>query len=92
LRPVAADLTTGQATGFGNDRLIRIEDLVGAEGDDTLIGNDVANLLIAFGGDDHLEGRGGNDRLNGGDDTDLLDGGAGAHDVCRGGETVLNCE
>jgi hypothetical protein len=89
---VVADLNSGQATGFGNDRLVSIEDLFGDEGDDTLIGDGAANLLVGFEGDDHLEGRGGNDRLRGGADTDFLDGGAGTNDRCRGGETVLNCE
>jgi hypothetical protein len=89
---VAADLNTGQATGYGNDRLVRIESLIGTFGSDTLIGNDVRNRFLGLIGDDHLEGRGGNDRLDGGDDTDFLDGGAGANDACVNGETVLNCE
>jgi Ca2+-binding RTX toxin-like protein len=57
-----------------------------------LIGNDQANRLFGEVGDDHLEGRGGNDLLEGFDGIDFLDGGTGIHDICRHGETVLNCE
>lgn len=90
--PVVADLNTGEATGQGNDRLFGIENLFSGPGADILIGNDVANDLRGFGGNDQIEGRGGDDSLNGGDDTDTLDGGDGANDVCINGETVLNCE
>jgi Ca2+-binding RTX toxin-like protein len=90
--PLTADLTTGQATGHGNDTLVAIEGLAGSQGGATLIGNDLPNRLFGEVGDDHLEGRGGNDFLQGFDGTDYLDGGTGAHDDCRNGETVLNCE
>jgi Ca2+-binding RTX toxin-like protein len=86
---LAADLNTGQATGYGN---VSIDVLVGDAGADTLIGNDVANRLIGLRETITLKGRGGNDSRDGGDDTDFLDGGAGAHDDCFQEETILNCE
>jgi serralysin len=49
-----------------------IENAAGGGGHDTLIGNDVANLL---------SGRGGNDTLNGGLGGDILDGGEGIDTV-----------
>lgn len=45
-----------------------IEDAIGGSGNDTMLGNDIAN---------QLEGRDGNDSLNGGKGVDFLYGGAG---------------
>lgn len=89
--PVTVDLTTGQATGFGNDTLRSIEDVIGTDDGDTLIGNGARNRLFGFAGPDHIEGRGGDDFLNGGAGTDVVDGGNGS-DTCMGGETLLGCE
>ena len=91
-QPVSADLTTGHATGFGEDTLVGVEELEGGAGSDTLIGDDLGNALFGNGGDDHLEGRGGDDVLDGSEGNDFLDGGAGTQDRCSNGETVLNCE
>jgi hypothetical protein len=89
---VTADLLSGQASGFGSDVLKGLENLSGWGGSDTLLGNDLPNILEGNAGDDHLEGRGGNDDLGGSFGTDFLDGGPGDHDICDDGETVLNCE
>lgn len=43
-----------------------IEDATGGSGNDTLIGNDVANTLTGNDGDDFLTGHGENDELDGG--------------------------
>ncbi len=51
--------------------------LYGGNGNDTLIGNNIANFLNGEGGDDSLVGNGGNDNLFGGAGRDTLDGGAG---------------
>ncbi len=76
----------GQNTGHGTDRLISIEQVDGAQGHDSLSGNNLANrlagndgndLLIGAGGADALLGGAGNDRLNGGSDNDVLSGGTG---------------
>ena len=60
-----------------------IENAVGGTGNDTLIGNDVANDLSGGLGDDILEGGAGNDTLTGGigADTFVLKSGFGADTV-----------
>ncbi len=56
---VIADLSTGQATGDGTDKLIGIEGLVGSKYDDTLTGDENANVFAGLGGDDAIDGGGG---------------------------------
>jgi len=86
---VTVDLnTTGiQATGYGNDRLIDIENVTSGAGNDTLIGNGVANVLNAGGGNDSLIGGAGNDTLYAGAGDDTLSGDAG-DDVINGGDGI----
>jgi Ca2+-binding RTX toxin-like protein len=68
---VLASLTTGLA-GFtsqgdaSGDTYNGIENLTGSAFNDTLIGNNDANIIIGDTGDDILEGLGGGDTLNGG--------------------------
>lgn len=66
-----------QDTGHGSDKLIGIEIVITAGGDDTLTGNAEANKFVAGGGDDVLNGLGGNDKLLGGAgiDTAMFSGG-----------------
>jgi serralysin len=61
-----------------------IENAIGGAGDDTLTGNEVANVLTGNGGADNLYGGDGGDTLNGDAGTDTLKGGAGA-DTLNGG-------
>lgn len=78
---VTANLSTGTATGEGNDTLVRIEGLLGTvDFPDTLTGDD---------NDNYLDGDGGNDTLNGGDGDDLFLGGAG-DDTMNGGPGVFD--
>jgi len=60
---VLVDLTRGIAEdGFGGvDVLISIENVIGADGNDTLTGDDGPNGLRGNGGSDVLDGRGGED-------------------------------
>ncbi len=69
----------------GDDRGATIFDL-----QDGVAGDDGANQLFGYGGDDDLHGRGGPDMLLGGRGDDYLDGGAG-DDLLRGaaGRDVL---
>lgn len=69
---------------LGGDRLIRIENLIGGLGDDSLAGSDRANRLAGGNGDDLLSGRAGDDTLTGGRGDDTLNGDTG-RDVLTGG-------
>ena len=66
------------------DKLTSIENLIGSDHDDVLIGNAVKNQLDGGEGDDHLYGGAGADTLNGEDGDDHLSGGAG-DDTLLGG-------
>jgi Ca2+-binding RTX toxin-like protein len=57
--------------------LVRVENLVGGEGNDTFIGDSLVNQLEGRGGEDTLDGREGDDTLAGGTGNDLLTGGGG---------------
>ncbi len=58
---VSLAVTTTQATGFGNDRLLGFENLTGSRFDDRLTGNDGNNVLDGGLGNDSMEGGLGND-------------------------------
>ena len=64
--------------GFTIANGVTIENARSGSGNDTLIGNDAANLLSAGAGNDSLDGGAGSDTLIGGLGKDLLTGGAGA--------------
>jgi Ca2+-binding RTX toxin-like protein len=74
---VTANLSTGQATGEGEDTLSGIENLTGGSGADTFTGDSNANLLIGKGGNDVLSGGAHHDTLDGGLGDDTLTGGTG---------------
>ena len=63
---IAGAQNTGPA---GSDTLAGVENLVGTNGNDTLLGNTSANSLDGGDGDDVLNGRAGNDRIIGGTGT-----------------------
>jgi hypothetical protein len=65
---------------IGNMNIARgtvIENAIGGDRDDQIIGNGVANSLVGNGGNDNLFGGGGDDVLSGGTGDDVLDGGLG---------------
>ncbi|MCI4661687.1 MAG: hypothetical protein MRY63_07710 [Neomegalonema sp.] len=66
------------------DTLIAIENAIGTEFDDLMLGAGTENLLDGGAGLDRLNGRGGNDWLRGGEGDDLLIGANGA-DLLEGG-------
>jgi Ca2+-binding RTX toxin-like protein len=69
---------TGTAAAFG-DTFNSIENLSGSNtGNDTLVGNAVANKINGNGGNDTLRGQDGDDLLRGGLGNDTLTGGVGA--------------
>jgi len=66
-----------------------MENLIGTMFDDVLIGDDTANLLSGFFGDDVLTAGGGNDFVDGGDGADQIDGGDG-DDILTGGTSEFD--
>jgi Ca2+-binding RTX toxin-like protein len=54
------------------DLIVRVENVIGGRGNDTLLGNDANNNLIGNDGNDHLDGRTGRDQLIGGFGRDIL--------------------
>ncbi|MDO8607286.1 MAG: cadherin-like domain-containing protein [Phaeospirillum sp.] len=84
------DLNAGASSWIADNTLTIadntiIENAIGGDGDDWMVGNSLANLLQGRRGDDILFGAGGNDTLVGGTGNDTLDGGIGA-DVLEGGD------
>uniref|UniRef100_UPI003CCB8F81 calcium-binding protein n=1 Tax=Azospirillum halopraeferens TaxID=34010 RepID=UPI003CCB8F81 len=80
------DLAAGVADGGGDnvDTLISIENVIGSNFADVLMGDDGPNRLRGLQGDDLIYGRGGDDVLAGGAGADTLYGGAG-NDLLYGG-------
>jgi uncharacterized delta-60 repeat protein len=68
-----------QASGpeIGVDQIAGIENVIGGQGDDSITGDGVANVLSGESGNDSLVGGGGNDTLVGGPGDDNLDGDEG---------------
>lgn len=76
-------ITGAQATGYGQDTLINIQNLEGGSGADKFTGDGANNRLTGNGGNDTLVGAAGNDTLVGGSGADNLQGGADA-DLLQG--------
>jgi ELWxxDGT repeat protein len=79
-----AILGVQETGGAGRDLLLRIENLEGGDGADSLTGDAGANSLAGGAGNDLLAGGAERDRLSGGAGSDTLDGGAG-NDLLSGG-------
>jgi Ca2+-binding RTX toxin-like protein len=73
----------------GNEALdlFALENLTGGSGNDTLVGDNAANVLRGNAGNDTLSGEGGADRLDGGDGDDTLNGGTGNDQFLGGAGT-----
>lgn len=67
---VVVNLATGISTDFA--RISGFRDITGSRGDDTLVGNDLANTILGGEGGDVLSGGGGVDVIDGGIGTDRL--------------------
>ena len=80
---IVADMAPGGATTLNGVTIVQttattvIENAVAGDGNDTLLGNDVANELHGMRGNDTLYGELGDDTLNGGAGNDILWGGTG---------------
>jgi subtilisin family serine protease len=77
--PVTVNLAAGTLSGviFGNDSFTGFENVLGARGSDSFVGDASANGLNGGEGNDTLDGGFGNDMLDGGFGNDSLIGGAG---------------
>jgi Ca2+-binding RTX toxin-like protein len=77
--PYDPHLAVGYAQGIdiGTDVLINIQNATGGAGDDTIIGDALANVLSGGGGNDAIDGGAGNDVIDGGTGNDSMTGGAG---------------
>lgn len=82
---VTAELVQGQTSV--HTFLTSFESLAGSGYEDDFTGNDQANGLWGFGGDDSLAGAGSGDMLRGGAGNDTLEGGTG-NDHLDGGDGV----
>ncbi len=76
--------STGQWGHAEGDVITDIENVIGSEYDDLLIGDDGANRLEGGAGADELRGDAGNDELWGGAGADELRGGAGNDELWGG--------
>ncbi len=76
---VVVDLAGGETSGGDaeGDQLSDIENLIGSDHADRMLGNAGTNWLFGGKGDDTLEGGSGSDYLEGGEGADDLDGGSG---------------
>ncbi len=61
---VIIDLTTGTATGDGNDTFLNIENMIGSNYNDTLIGNTANNTIDGGAGNDNIDGGAGTDTIS----------------------------
>lgn len=75
----------GRFSDAQGDRLFSIENVIGSDHDDRLIGNAKANRLTGNAGDDTLDGGSGRDRLMGQGGNDVLVGSQGADRMDGGG-------
>ena len=86
--PVGVDLLEGSAVGgysLSQVTFSGIEGVSGTRFNDTIFGNDLANLLDGARGNDSLFGDPGDDTLIGGNGSDTLDGGSGIDRIFGGG-------
>ena len=83
IRTSPADTSRSWATG---DRLTDINNVIGSDYSDELIGNSGDNILRGGAGNDIIYGVEGNDRLDGGAGDDYLSGGITGNDRLEGGE------
>ncbi|MFN7881855.1 MAG: calcium-binding protein, partial [bacterium] len=83
--PAAGGAGASSSAGAeGQDSLQGIENIFGGIGNDSILGDGQANILMGSSGADSLDGGMGHDSLSGGDDADVLTGGLG-NDTLSGG-------
>ena len=75
--------TQAQNTGYGNDRIMNIENIFGGSSHDTYFGSNGRNIIRGNNGNDTINGRNGNDLIFGGRNNDKLTGSNG-NDTLKG--------
>jgi Ca2+-binding RTX toxin-like protein len=75
--------------GLGSASAVAASEVVGDDGNNTLVGTSKADQLYGRGGDDTLDGRGGNDDLDGGPGADTFRGGPGNDAVSYTGTAAV---
>ena len=75
--------TQAQNTGYGNDRIMNIENIFGGSSHDTYFGSNGRNIIRGNNGNDKINGRNGNDLIFGGRNNDKLTGSNG-NDTLKG--------
>lgn len=89
----AAAVTVNLATSHGSggdaqgDAYIGVDNAIGSNGDDTLVGNAITNTFWGGLGNDSINGAGGNDVIVGGAGADLLNGGTGIDTLSYAGSS-----
>ncbi len=85
---VYVNFTTAFATSVGGG-FSNVENVLGSQGDDILVGDALSNVLVGYAGDDRLYGGLGRDVLIGGDGIDSVRG-QGDDDLMVGARTVFD--
>jgi len=82
---VTVDLKKGRASGGdGKDALKSIENIIGSEFSDQLIGDAGDNVIAGAGGHDIIDGKEGNNTLDGGEGNNTIIAGAGIDTIVAG--------
>ncbi len=84
---INVDLSLGIAVGEGNDTISGIENIIGTNQGDRLVGNSFENSIKGNDGADFIDAKGGDDTLDGGSGDDILRGGLG-NDLLSGGDGI----
>lgn len=77
---------TGIISGSDSDKLIKIENVIGTYGNDTITGDALDNNLNGIDGNDVISGGDGNDIINGGIGNDTIRGGNGVDNIDGGAD------
>ena len=78
LGAIGINLTSGSSWGGAwGDTIVNVENVIGSDGNDTLVGSADVNVLDGGKGNDFIDGREGDDTLIGGEGNDTINGGWG---------------
>ncbi len=81
---INVDLSLGIVAGEGSDTISGVENIIGSNQNDRLVGDSFVNNIYGNDGSDFIDAKGGDDTLYGGEGNDILRGGEG-DDFLKGG-------